>query len=778
MAKISELELVEAPAGDEPVVILKDGEAKAAALAALVSAAVGPAVTQAEGARDQILNDPGFIAIAADLSGANRIGEVAAALPSIEDVAGNALNINLIAANIEDIASLVAPLAPVTITLARTLSAADLRRSLFIEIDTPDLMVTQIPIPSNSEEALALGAAFVGTNTGTGLIQFVPDAVGGAVITPAKAGYVYVPPGGSFRLEQRTTDEWVLSGVLSNEANAFTLAVLFEPVTDAVMKQERTGGSATTPTADGEVVGTWVNKGTGPRYAVARSDVRRPVRDADADGFEVITTDGNATAANADFLELLGLDIDMAKLHFFVAFKPLAYQFGDGIVSLAPVGQSGDASNSAFAISQNALSAAIPTDFAFNMGVAPNRLSVGVQGMQPERPHVVAWRKAGNNVPATITVDGFTITHEGAVGLPALANVTAMVEATVRLIIGANPGNEGQNGAIQHSNTAYNGIALTDTVLNDTQFASVLAYLDRKTLQAGPVLPNWADLTELEAARTTLITEVFGTGTLPTDLATLATDAAPPVTGLTNLASVQKMTIPGEADAKVKPRLWTPNNPRSDVVCFVWAGHAAGWNANGVRDQVIQPMLTAGVRVVSLVLPDGPNDYTSGSPTNHATNLTAYAKWFRQNGVAVNTLLDICPGADVIGTGISGGGWACMTYGAMDPRVTSTVQVCGSIPSDRYLNRDYEQWMTQISADYYDLYLMAAADGRRHIQILREDDAAGFSRAVYESRPPYEDAVAEAASSLGGGFFDLQILPGALHTFNTDDTATLLAELP
>ena len=119
-----------------------------------------------------------------------------------------------------------------------------------------------------------------------------------------------------------------------------------------------------------------------------------------------------------------------------------------------------------------------------------------------------------------------------------------------------------------------------------------------------------------------------------------------------------------------------------------------------------------------------------------------------------------------------------MTYGAMDPRVTSTVQVCGSIPSDRYLNRDYEQWMTQISADYYDLYLMAAADGRRHIQILREDDAAGFSRAVYESAPPYEDAVAEAASSFGDGFFDLQILPGALHTFNADDTAILLAELP
>ncbi|WP_439538666.1 hypothetical protein [Sphingomonas sp.] len=722
-----------------------------------------------------VLTNADFIAVNAALGD---IGTVADNIADVSTAATNIANITIVADNIGDIAALVAPVAPVTLTLARTLTGEDVRPHLYIEVDSPDLMVTQIPIPSNSEEALAIGAAFVGTNTGTGLIQFVPDTVGDAVITPAKAGYVYVPPGGSFRVEQRATDEWVLSGDLTNEANAFTVKLFFDPSTDAAAFQERTGASATTAAGDGDVMGTLVNKGTVGGYAVARTDVRRPTRQIDDDGFWCFVTDGNSTATNADFLEIQGVSIDFTKLNLYVAFKPLAYQFGDGIISLAPFDTSGDQANDRFAISQNALSASIPTDFAFNMGVSPNRLSVGVQGMNPERVHVVEWRCTANNVAKTITVDGFEITSSGAVGLPALANTTALTTATVRLIMGANPGNEGQNGAIQHSNTAFYGVIATDAVLNTAQRASIRAYLESKAHAAIPDLPTYADLTALETARTTLITEVFGSGTLPTDIATLATDASPPVTGLTGLNNVKIMTIPGEADTNIKPRLWTPNSPRTDVVALVWAGHAAGWNANGIRDQVIQPMLTAGVPIVSMVLPDGPNNYTSGSPTNHAANLTAYAEWARQAVVAVNTLLDTYPGAEVIMTGISGGGWATMLCAALDARITKSVQFVGSMPSDRYVNVDYEQWLTEISADYYDLYLMAAADGRRHIQVLHEFDDAGFSRAAYEAQPPYAEGLAALAEDLGG-YFDLQILDGySAHAINAEDSAILMAELP
>ena len=666
--------------------------------------------------------------------------------------------------------------APTTIYVPRTLAGTDLRSHLYIEVDSPDLMVTQIPIPSNSEEALAIGAAFVGTNTGTGLLQFVSDAAGDAVITPAKAGYLYVPPGGSFRVEQRSTDEWVLSGDLSNEANAFTAKLFFDPSADAAAFQERTGASASTAAGDGDVMGTLVNKGTAGGYAVSRADVRRPTRQIDDDGFWCFVTDGDATAANADFLEIQGVEIDLAKLNLYVGFKALSYGYADGIIALAPVNTQGDVGNDRFAISQNALNP-FASAYAFNMGASPNRLSVGMQSVQPERPHVFEWRKVANDVPATITIDGFEVTHNGIISQPALANTTALVSATVRMVIGANAGNDvPAGGAIQHSNTAFYGVIATDTVLNTTQRASIRAYLESKTYAAGPVYPDWADLTELEAARTVLQTEVFG-GAMPTDLATLATDASPPVTGLTNLASVQKMTIPGEADTNIKPRLWTPNSPRTDVVALIWAGHAAGWNANGIKDQALQPLLTAGVPCVTHVLPDGANDFTSGAPSTHDANATPYDEWARQAVVAVNTLLDQYPGAEVLMTGISGGGWATMLCAALDPRITKSVQFVGTMPETHYLNGDFEQWLTEITANYLELYLMAAADGRRHIQVLHETDVAGLNRYTYDSRPPYAEGMADLAADFGG-YFELRWFNYSLHALNADSTTTLLAELP
>lgn len=50
MAKISELELIDAPVGDEQVIALKDGEGKRVSFAAIVTAAVAPHVAVAQGA--------------------------------------------------------------------------------------------------------------------------------------------------------------------------------------------------------------------------------------------------------------------------------------------------------------------------------------------------------------------------------------------------------------------------------------------------------------------------------------------------------------------------------------------------------------------------------------------------------------------------------------------------------------------------------------------------------------------------------------------------------
>lgn len=700
---------------------------------------------------------------------------------AVTAVSENISNIDTLVANldaIQDTADVISPV-PVFLTTPRAITIADNRKTMFLGFNGPGRHCIQsMVIPLDGSSPFPAGTRIDFVCTGTAAINFVRP--NGDVIAGLSGSYLgNVGDQGSL-VKTEVADEWVLFGsdLIERPADAFDMPKVWLDMSDAsTMRQERTGASATTPVVLDGPVGSIRNKGTAGGWATITADNRRPLWKEDATGRRHLLTDGDATAANADFLVLDGIAIDMAKLNLYVGFKPAGYQFADGIISVAPFDASGDQRNDAFAISQISTVSPFVTDYAFNTGASGSRISAGVQGVNPELPHVFEWRKAGNSVPAVIVIDGKEITHQGATGIAALANTTALVSATVRLILGGNPGNAGQGGAIQHSNTGYYGVVMGDDVLTPGQRAAIRAGVEDKTYPASPVFPSVADMTALTALRTTLQTEVFG-GALPTDVATKTTDSSV-LSGITNLASVQKLTIPGESDVKVKPRLWTPNSARSDVVVFVWAGHAAGWNANGIQDQVIQPMLTAGVRVVSLVLPDGPNDYTSGDPGAHGTNKTPYAKWLRQFAVAVNTVLADTPGAKIIVTGISGGGWAAMMCGAIDPRVGSTVQFVGSMTEDRYVNRDFEQWLTETSLTGLELYLLGAAGtGRRHIQVLHEDDAAGFDRAAYESRAPYEEGLDALAAALGGGHFELQILPGSLHALFAADRAVLEAELP
>jgi hypothetical protein len=547
--------------------------------------------------------------------------------------------------------------------------------------------------------------------------------------------------------------------------------IWLDPSDMATMKQERTGPDAATAVAVGDPIGSIRNKGSIGDWAKAKTDARRPILRQDSTGRYYAETDGTD-----DFLLLDGVTLDLSKLHLFIAFKPLGYAYSAGIVAAGPYNTSGDNRNDAFALAANSLSAPV-SDFNLAMGVGGGRMAVDISGVYPERARVWEFRKTANATPAEMRIDNALRTASGAPTstISALGTVTAMETATVQFIIGANHGNAGQGDAIQFSATAYYGIVVGDDILTDDQCSAVRSFLENKTYPAPPVYPTITTLGQLATARTTLINEVFSGGVgLPTDLATKAIDGSP-FTTVTGLNKVEKLTIPG--DAAAKPRLWTPNSARTDVVALIWAGHAGTAAQNGLRDYALQPFITAHVPTVTMVLPDGPNDYTSGDPTTHGTDHPPYEKWARQAVVSINTLLNLYPGAKVIMTGISGGGWATTLCAALDTRITNSVQFVGSLPEFIYVNVDYEQWLTQISANYLDLYLLAAANGRRHIQVLHENDEAGFNRAAYGSRPPYAPGLAAQATSLGG-YYDLRWFNYSLHALNADSQTTLLAELP
>ncbi len=649
----------------------------------------------------------------------------------------------------------------------------------------PAGMWLTITVPSNSVTPIPAGTMFPLITRDGNPVRLVSDGVDDDVnIEPLNSTLTaLVGQGKRAWLMKADTgpNDWLWWGELSlPPEGAYSVKVFLDGSAAHTRKQEITGAAATTPAGDGQVVGSWRNLGTHGGYAMARTDVRRPLVDEHADGRVEIVTDGNATAANADFLELTGIPVNYAKLNLFVAFKARGYQFGDGIISLAPDGASGDNGNDRFAISHITLNNSLPTDFAFNMGVTPNRLSVGVQGMNPLNPHVVEWRKTANNVPATINIDGMEITHTGATGLPALANVTALVEAVSTLRIGANPGdNGGQNGAIQHSNTGYYFVVLHDEEpLTLAQRQAIRMYGEVLAHDPNPEYPAWADVTAMEADRDVLIDEVFPGEGLPTDIATKTVDVARPVTSMNHLVSqVYKLTIPGEADTNIKPRLYVPLFIRPGVTAQIIAGHAAGWNANGIPI-LLQRYLEQGVPVVLHCLPDGPNDFTSGSPTNHSVNQTAYAKFARQVVVARNMLLEDYPGSDGHICGISGGGWTTMLCAALDKRFTVSVHFVGSAYRKHYLNVDYEQHGTQISFDELALYVLGASPARIQRDIKRKTDDAGFDLALMLSRTPYADGVRVRAAELGDGDYLMIMEDGSAHAMTNANADMMQALLP
>jgi hypothetical protein len=134
--------------------------------------------------------------------------------------------------------------------------------------------------------------------------------------------------------------------------------------------------------------------------------------------------------------------------------------------------------------------------------------------------------------------------------------------------------------------------------------------------------------------------------------------------------------------------------------------------------------------------------------------------------------------------GLSGGGWATTLYAAIDPTITKSFPVAGSLPFDLGFNTasyerfridehgqptDGEQWdpgFYHIAA-YRDLYVLGSyGAGRRQVQILNRRDNCCFGEAQHDQQLPlnfgdsvraYERAVRAALKGLGPGSFRVEI---------------------
>lgn len=132
--------------------------------------------------------------------------------------------------------------------------------------------------------------------------------------------------------------------------------------------------------------------------------------------------------------------------------------------------------------------------------------------------------------------------------------------------------------------------------------------------------------------------------------------------------------------------------------------------------------------------------------------------------------------------GHSGGGWTTTLAAAIEPRITHSYAIAGSVPfaHREFINGnlegigDWEQWegIQELGLDYYDLYLMAAAETTRKARLMHNEFDTCFKAPQVK-----EFAVPLKLMAKAGGYGDFQVFidRGVQGHFISDAHRNLIA---
>ncbi|TQM01001.1 hypothetical protein FB559_6744 [Actinoallomurus bryophytorum] len=280
---------------------------------------------------------------------------------------------------------------------------------------------------------------------------------------------------------------------------------------------------------------------------------------------------------------------------------------------------------------------------------------------------------------------------------------------------------------------------------------------------------------EVAARRARLIAYVWKRAGLPTRLPRVQTDVSVPLlTALPHLRRVDELSVPLAYGMSSKVYHVLPRPPGNGRLAVYHNGHG---EPLGTMLTTVAPLLQRGYSVQIHAMPymhwNAPSPAELGE-TSHdefarreSASFSALTFFLEPVAVALNHAVRVHRPTSVQMVGLSGGGWTTTVYAAIDPRVTRSYPVAGSLPP--YLRGaspnaassigDWEQRGDTLPgfygvAGYLDLYVMAATGpGRRQLQILNRFDSCCFSGIGHRS---YVAAVAHRAGLIGGGGWDLQ----------------------
>jgi len=296
-------------------------------------------------------------------------------------------------------------------------------------------------------------------------------------------------------------------------------------------------------------------------------------------------------------------------------------------------------------------------------------------------------------------------------------------------------------------------------------------------------------LNALVTRRTALIQSIWGTTTLPTTEPHTVTASYGGRTLPTGCASITRMQHNIVYGGTAETELLFPTATWNGRLIVMHSGHWEDHRTTTTQSPLaMEYFLAKGFRVVAACMPCSgfnPNPLTltiAATPyvnnTNHDFSHvdaagTSSARVFLLPVVeAINYAIRTQAPAYTYMFGISGGGWTAHMVAAMDPRITWSCNLFGSMPISMRLssggpgdNSDYEQfqarsWMSAVDgpgAGYYGyerIYSLCGASDqgapRRHLQILGDYEPVFPARTVRTQIDTYIAACNAEVSRQGG----------------------------
>ena len=257
--------------------------------------------------------------------------------------------------------------------------------------------------------------------------------------------------------------------------------------------------------------------------------------------------------------------------------------------------------------------------------------------------------------------------------------------------------------------------------------------------------PAWAidtDITitspaDITAKRAALITQTWGTSSLPTTKPQVTIGIANPLPGLTNLLRVDQYTASMSNGQSNISNLYLPASSNGRVV-ILDPGHqgTCDWTAFSPVYQVqqaLQALLNAGYSVLAMNMPGCGNEQV------HVALFASYGnsamRYFIEPAVQAMNYWDANGSfTDYNFVGFSGGGWTTIVVAALDPRIQISVQIAGSMPGVQFVGPvnpndgdgcsgcAAQSWAPFYTiTGYEDLYLMGSYEvGRKQVHVERQ----------------------------------------------------------